>query len=290
MSTSLISGNLHRLTDAQKAALLVLLGDDDLGVYQTVRAKIIDQGQMVVEWLRPHLLHNDPVIRSRVREIVRHFERHAADNRFLGFCLSHGEDFDVEKGCWLLAQTQYPDINIEAYQALLDSWAGELLERIDFGAEPQRILLEINQHVFTTLGFAGNEQNYYDPRNSYLNCVVDRRLGNPISLCLIYLALARRLKLPVAGIGMPGHFICRFQSATDEIFIDAFHKGKLLTKADCIKYLQHTGQDFNDRSLSPISPRRILQRVCSNLYHIYENLRQEEDTARFQRYIVALSK
>jgi regulator of sirC expression with transglutaminase-like and TPR domain len=290
MSAILIGKEASSLTATQKAALLTLLTDDDPAIYRAVRDRIIGFGRNSIDWVRSQRLANDPVLRRRVGEIIQYFDRQDADTRFLAFCVSHGEDFDVEKGCWLLAQTEYSEMNIEAYQALMDSWAKDLMGEIDFGAPPQEILLAINQFIFSRLGFVGNEQSYYDPRNSYLNCVVDRRLGNPISLCLIYLGLARRLALPIAGIGMPGHFICRFQSARDEIYIDAFHKGKLLSKAQCIKYLQQTGQEFNERSLWPISPRRILQRVCSNLYHIYENQGPSENTARFQRYIVALSK
>ena len=106
--------------------------------------------------------------------------------------------------------------------------------RIDFNETHKEILTTINNYLFDELGFSGDEENYYDPQNSYLNRVVDRRKGNPINLSLLYLLLARRLKLPVAGIGLPGHFICRYQSTSDEIYIDAFHDGKFLTKADCI--------------------------------------------------------
>jgi regulator of sirC expression with transglutaminase-like and TPR domain len=120
--------------------------------------------------------------------------------------------------------------------------------------------------------------------------VVDHRTGNPISLCLVYLFLARRLKLPIVGIGMPGHFLCRFQSTTEEIFIDAFNKGKLLTKADCVKYLLHTRDGFKESYLAPVTGRRVLLRICSNLHQIYTQLNLGEESSRFQRYIVALAK
>ena len=99
------------------------------------------------------------------------------------------------------------------------------------------LLLIINHYLFDELGFTGNEENYYDPENSYLNRVMDQRTGNPINLCLLYMLLARRLRLPVAGIGLPGHFICRYQSTAAEIYLDPFNRGKFLTKADCVQYL-----------------------------------------------------
>ncbi len=278
------------LTDSQRVALVTLLADDDPGVYQTIRQKLLAQGVQAKDWLKDYSLHDDPVVRRRTKEIIQHFDKQAADNRFLAFCISHGEHFSVEQACWLLAQTEYPEINIAGYQAVLDDIAGELMVRIDFGAEPVAILAEINRYLFKDLGFKGNDQDYYDPKNSYLNQVLNRKLGNPISLCLIYLFIARRLRLPVAGIGMPGHFICRFQSSIEEVFIDAFNGGRFWTKAECVKHLIMSGHSYNDRLLDPVSARRILIRICSNLHQIYVNLEKHEDSARFQRYIVALTR
>jgi len=278
------------LSEGQKAALLKLLTDDDIAVYHTIRGKILSYGQAAREWLRPHVLSSDPILRRRASELVQFLARQEADNRFLAFCLSQGEELDVEEGTWLLSQTQYPDINVAAYQALFDSYTGDLRERIDFGGTPESVLATINQYLFSELGFVGNETNYYDPDNSYLNRVVDRRTGNPISLCLVYLFVARRLRLPIVGIGMPGHFLIRFQSSTGEVFIDAFNRGKLLTKADCVKYLLHTSHGFQEGYLSPVSPRRVLLRMCSNLHQIYVQLELAEEISRLQRYIVALAK
>src|SRR6185295_14977648 len=154
-----------------------------------------------------------------------------------------------------------PDINVEAYSALLDSFGAELKQRIETAARTQSILTRINEYVFGELRFKGNEQDLHDPENSYLNRVVDRRTGNPINLCLIYLMLARRLRLPVTGIGLPGHFVCRFQSSSEEYYIDVFNKGKLWTKADCIQYLLQGHYNVQDDYLSPISPRRMLMRI-----------------------------
>ena len=278
------------LSESQKNALFTLLADEDPAVYRVIREKFLSYGQLASTWMQPHVLSSDPILRRRSQEIIDHLARQSADNRFLAFCISHGEDLDVEQGAWLLAQTRHPDINVTAYQALLDSYAGDLREKIDFGSPTLQILATINEYLFRELAFHGNEHNYYDLENSYMNRVVDRRTGNPISLSMIYYFVSRRLRLPVTGIGMPGHFICRFQSTTDEIYIDAFNGGKLLTKADCVKYLLQTSHGFQEGFLSPATPRRILLRMCSNLHQIYLHHKQPDETARLQRYIVALAK
>jgi regulator of sirC expression with transglutaminase-like and TPR domain len=229
-------------------------------------------------------------LRRRAQEIIQHLARQTADDRFLSFCLTEGNDLNLEQGVWLLAQTQYPDINVEAYQALFDSYAGELLERVDLRAEAEQLLAAFNEYIFDVLRFKGNEQNYYDPENNYLNRVVDRRTGNPINLCLVYMLLARRLRLPVSGISMPGHFICRFQSSAEEYYIDVFHRGKLWTKANCIQYLQFRNYNVQDEYLAPVSSRRMLLRICGNLHQIYQHLDLAEETLRLQRYLIALAK
>ena len=278
------------LSDSQKAALISLLSDEDPAVYQAVRDKILSCGQSVIEWLRPHTLSSDPALRRRAQEIIQHLARQTADDRFLTFCLTEANDLNLEQGAWLLAQTQYPDINAEAYQALFDNYAGELRERIDLRADADQILAAFNEYVFDVLGFKGNEENYYDPENSYLNRVVDRRTGNPVNLCLVYLLLARRLRLPVAGIGLPGHFICRFQSSSEEYYIDVFNRGKLWTKANCIQYLLYRNYELQADHLAPVSPRQMLLRICANLHQIYQHLEMAEESTRLQRYLIALAK
>lgn len=278
------------LRESQKAALINLLADEDPGVHQAVREKIISIGPITRKWLQPHALSSDPILRRRTVELIRHFDRQTADNDFVSFLLSHGEDFDLEEAAWLLARTQYPDINIEAYQALLDSFVAELLQRVALYKKANQVLGQISDYLFNELSFAGNEQNYYDPENSYLNRVLDRRTGNPISLCLLYILISRRLGLPVVGVGLPGHFVCRFQSTSDEIYIDAFNHGRQLTKADCIHHLVRGNFDLTDEYLSPVTPRRMFQRICRNLHQIYLQLEMSDESTRLQRYLVALGK
>jgi len=278
------------LSGSQKAALLNLLADEDAVVYRRIREKILSCGPTATDWLRPHTLSRDPALRRRVQEIVLCLDRQTADDDFLGFCLKHGQEFDLEEAAWLLSLTQYPDINVAGYNALLDSYAEDLRQDLEPGGNPNQVLASLNEYLFDGLGFVGNEQDYYDPDNSYLNRVLDRRTGNPVSLCLVYLLIARRLHLPVAGIGLPGHFICRYQSSSAEFYIDAFNRGRLLSKADCIQYLVQGNYIVRDEYLAPVTPRRVLLRICGNLHQIYLHLGQSDTATRLQRYLVALAR
>ena len=290
MSPASSSLSAKEVSQGERLALVSLLTDDDPAIYRTVREKILSYGPPAAEWLRPHTMSDDPALRRRAQQIVLHFDRQASDDHFIAFCIRHGEEFDLEQGAWLFAKTQYPLINVEAYQAVLEGYASELRDRIGSTAEPKEIITILNQYLFSELGFAGNEADYYDPENSYLNRVIDRRTGNPINLCLVYILLARRLRLPVAGIGLPGHFICRYQSTAAEVYLDPFNRGKFLTKADCVQYLANANFSLRDDYLAPVSPRRLLLRICSNLHQIYLRLEQSGETMRLQRYLVALGR
>lgn len=290
MNEVVVSAPPEELSASRKSALLKLLADEDVAIFQSIREKILSYGPAAAEWLRPHLLSRDPVLRRRAQAIVRAFDRQLADNRFLAFCLKGGEELDLEQGAWLLAQTQFPDINEEAYRALLDAFADNARDRIQAVTEPRQVLTAINHYLFEELGFTGNEEDYYQPDNSYLSRVLDRRTGNPISLCLVYLLIGRRLQLPLAGIGLPGHFICRYQSSAAEYFIDCFNRGKLLTKTDCVQYLLQGNYSVRTDYLAPVSPRRMMLRICGNLHQIYLRLEQSEPATRVQRYLVALGK
>lgn len=290
MNSASTTLSAKELSQGERLALISLLADEDPAIYRTVREKILSFGPPAAEWLRPHIMSDDPAMRRRARHIVLHFERQASDDHFLAFCIRHGEEFDLEQGAWLFSKTQYPLINVEAYQAVLEGYANELRGRLASTAEPKEVLTILNQYLFSELGFAGNEEDYYDPENSYFNRVMDRRTGNPINLCLLYILLARRLRLPVAGIGLPGHFICRYQSTAAEFYFDPFNRGKLLTKADCVQYLANANFSLRDDYLAPVSTRRLLLRICSNLHQIYQRLEQAVEAMRLQRYLVALAR
>ena len=290
MQTGLSSQRSVALSESQRNALISLLADDDASVYRTIRHQILSYGRAAAEWLRPHLLSTDPVLRRRALEIVSHFARQNNDEAFLAFCLTNGEELDLEQGTGLLARTQYPDVNFQAYQALYDHWADALRERVDPSSGAEQILQTINHYLFKDLGFHGNDRYGDDPRNCYLNHVVDQRSGNPISLSAIYLFVGRRLHLPLTGIGLPGHFICRYQSPTQEIYVDCFRGGNFWTKAACIRFLIQTNHTLQEGHLAPVSSRRILLRMCANLHQTYSSLEMREEANRVQRYLVALAK
>jgi len=281
---------LDTLSHGQRAALARLLADDDPEIFRHIHDAVVAQGSAARSWLEQYRLSDDPRTRRRMQAILTQLNADEADNAFLSFCLTQGERLDIEQGLFLLARTLYPDINPEGYRALLDGYAEEILYRVADLKAPQRTLGTINRLLFIQLGFRGNASDYYDPDNSYLNRVLDRRTGNPITLSAVYLCVCRRLGLPVVGIGLPGHFICRFQDAEHEIYVDPFNGGRFMTRTDCVHHLIRGNHNLTDDYLCPISPKRMLFRSVNNLHQIYQQRDNVRLSLRMRGYLLALAK
>ncbi|BAU10605.1 hypothetical protein LEP3755_10900 [Leptolyngbya sp. NIES-3755] len=198
-----------------------------------------------------------------------------ARQRFYQEVRQDDENIDLEKAALYIAQEEYPNLDIEQYLNTIDKMAAEIQMRLPEEAYPLRIVQTINQYLYKEQGFYGNSEDYYDPQNSFLNDVIDRKTGIPISLALLYLAIAKRIDFPMVGIGMPGHFLIR-PAVNDEmdIFVDAYHDGEILFPQDCQERLnQLAGQpvEMRPQFLEAVTPKQFLARMLTNLKAIYLN-------------------
>ncbi len=189
---------------------------------------------------------------------------------------------EVVQGALLIAQGEYPDLDCSAYHRRLDEMGGEAA-RVCAGGEVGERLGELSRLFAERWGFHGNREDYYDPRNSFLNDVLDRRTGIPITLAVVYIEVGRRAGLELVGVGMPGHFLVGCAERQD-LYVDAFSEGALVTRADCAARLRelHPGAVFRPEFLEPVGPRQILTRMLNNLVEIY--LR----TGRFLKALTAV--
>ena len=218
------------LRDPERKALAKLLADDDPRVLQLLEEKLADMGDEAIAALEFVERDGEPSAQQNARQMLRSIREHNAWEAFGRFCAADGDHFDLETASWLLAKTRYPELDQLPYRARLDQMARELRERLT-GRETPRGTIEVcNRYLFNTLGFSGNKQDYYDADNSYLNRVLDRRLGIPISLSVLYMLLGRRLNLPLIGVNVPAHFLLKWHSADAQFFIDTFHEGRFWMK------------------------------------------------------------
>lgn len=196
----------------------------------------------------------------------------------------------LAKAALYIAAEAYPELDPGEYLQQLDRMAEEIETQLPKGRYPLRVIQTINDYLYGKLGFRGNTEDYYDPRNSFLNEVLNRRTGIPITLALVYLELAQRLEFPMVGIGMPGHFLIRPDFEDGGIFVDAFHQGEVLFPEDCAKRLSEIyGQpvDLQPEFLAPVTPRQFLARMLTNLKMIYlYNHQIEQALAAIERILL----
>ena len=175
-----------------------------------------------------------------------------------------------------MAAIEQPGLEAAPYLQALGRIAAELATRLGGAPDGRKFLRVANHYLFEELGFRGNEADYYDPRNSCLDAVLDRRLGIPITLSVVYMEVARRLGQPVSGIGLPGHFIVQYDDGRYSTFIDPFHGGKPLTAEECRALAREVGVDIaaEPATLQPVTNRYILVRMLNNLRSAYFRSKQ----------------
>jgi len=187
------------------------------------------------------------------------------------------EEIDLAHAALCIAQGHTPTLDPQVYLDRLEAWAQELSQRLPAERYPLKVLKVLNDYIYEQLGFRGNIHDYYDPCNSFFDQVIDRRLGIPITLSLLYLELAKRIGFPLQGIGMPGHFLMRPCVDEMDVYVDAFHRGELLFAQDCQERLANIyGQPvvLQPEHLSPVSNSQFLARLLNNLKAIYINRRE----------------
>lgn len=194
-------------------------------------------------------------------------------------------ELDLAEAALLIAAEEYADLRPSMYLNRIVRMGSELRQRIRGEIEPSRVVEITNIYFFEEQHFKGNREEYYDPRNSFLNEVMDRRVGIPITLAVLYMAVGEKAGLPVRGVGMPGHFLVKYAPArrsppasaggksgsAGEIFIDAFN-GRTLSREECAKMLDEMFDgtvNLRPAMLEPSTKRQILARILNNLKSLY---------------------
>jgi regulator of sirC expression with transglutaminase-like and TPR domain len=201
-----------------------------------------------------------------------------ARSRFAAHITAPEQDVDLALAALLVAAEEYPQLEPELYLRRLDLLAERVRDRLADETAPLVVLHEMNRVLFEDEGFRGNAEAYYDPRNSFLNDVLDRRLGIPLTLSIVYLEVGWRLGVPLTGVNFPGHFLVRYEGAALQLLVDPFQKGEVR--------FQDQAQELLDRvyggevRLQPQYLRRagkkdIIIRLLANLKGVYLNVRDD---------------
>lgn len=187
------------------------------------------------------------------------------------------EQVDLGRAALVLARIAYPDLDLDRELGRLDLLAKQAASSVRSQPDAVARVSALRSFLAGDCGFQGNEQDYYDPKNSFLNCVVESRTGIPITLSVVYIEIGRRLGLPLRGVGLPGHFLVKYEDPFHSLFLDPFHSGRTLTRADCRELVERMYEghvEFHDHFLAPVDKKYIVQRMLNNLRGIYLQERQ----------------
>ena len=181
------------------------------------------------------------------------------------------DQIDLARAALLIAAPEHPDLRVDEHVARLSALA-RAAEPARRAADALGRLHRLREFLFEELGFAGDRDDYFDPRNSHLNEVLDRRLGIPITLSLVLIEVGRRLDLEMEGIGLPGHFITGARVAGEQVLLDPFNRGALLTVESCRELVSRAlGRPvrLTPEHFAPVTSRQFLTRMLANLKGVY---------------------
>lgn len=183
---------------------------------------------------------------------------------------SDGE-IELAEGALAISAAENPQLDPEPWLRRLDTWAEELRPRLDGVSCDLERVQTLCRFLYDDKGLRGNQECYYDPRNSFLDQVLERRLGIPITLAVVLIEVGRRVDVPLVGVGFPGHFLVR-HACHLHLLLDPFDDGNLLTHGDCAEILQRLTRNripFSPNLLQAVTPRQVLLRILNNLCGIY---------------------
>ena len=201
------------------------------------------------------------------------------------------DQIDLARAALLIASTEYPGLDVDHQLGVLDALAAGAAYRLGGDREPMSSVNALSEYLFDEVGFRGNEEDYYDPKNSFLNEVLDRRLGIPITLSLVCIEVGKRVGIPLVGVGLPGHFIVMHRDEQD-LFIDPFYRGIMLSQEECaerIKQIAGANTPWDSRYLEPVSTREFISRLLRNLKAMYLHSQDRGRAVEMMNGLLALN-
>jgi regulator of sirC expression with transglutaminase-like and TPR domain len=182
------------------------------------------------------------------------------------------EGVDLARAALEIAKDDYPDLDVAGYLRRIDQIAVTVVERLGKQTTVYHSIAALNSVIFQEHGFHGNRDNYYDPKNSFLNEVIERRTGIPITLSVLYMEVAQRIGLPLHGVSFPGHFLVKYFDERERIVIDPFNGGEVKSTESLGKLLKDLYGDevaLVRDFLEPVTKKQIIRRMLNNLKMIY---------------------
>ncbi|WP_438480890.1 transglutaminase-like domain-containing protein [Oleiharenicola lentus] len=270
-------------TVSQRAAFEQLLDDPSPKVRQALIAEFTRSSLESVDFLRELSAKQDHPLAPHAAHYLRDLSFADPVSEFRDFIRSL--NYELETGAILLSRTVNPNLDVGACCTQLDALAARCRELIAEPASAREKCRVINRVLFHEHGLRGNTEHYADPLNSYIDQVLKRRKGIPISLSIIYILVAERIGLQLEAIALPGHFMVGCFEESVPFFIDTFNAGVFLTAEETFDFVKQVSGSASITDLAPTAVREVLTRCCRNLANHYSAARQSDQAALFAGFV-----
>ncbi len=276
------------MQESELKALVSLLDDDDKQVSSHVEEKILSIGKKIIPFLEKEWENTfNPVLQQRIEDLIHTLQYDLVKERLKNWYTS--KEQDLLTGMWIIATYQYPDIELEKLkqeleQIYYDTW-------LEFRPDlyPFDQVKVINSVLFNKLKFGANSKNFHSPGNSMINVVLEMHKGNPITLCVIYMMVAQKLKLPVYGVNLPNLFILTYKDDNNQFYINAFNRGLIFSKKDIENYITELHLVPQSSFFEPCNNLEIIRRALRNLIMSFEKMGEHTKADEVKVLLVEIS-
>ncbi|HWA32549.1 MAG TPA: transglutaminase-like domain-containing protein [Cyclobacteriaceae bacterium] len=277
------------MQETEIKALISLLDDDDKQVVSHVEEKIISLGKDVIPYLEKEWETSfSPALQSRIEDIIHILQYDLLKSRLLEWYKS--PEKDLLTAMWLIATYQYPDLEIEKLRQELEQIYYETWLEFRPDLYPIDQIKVVNSVLFNKLKFGANTKNFHSPGNSLINVVLETRKGNPITLCVIYMLVAQKLKLPVQGVNLPNLFILTYKDTqNNQFYINAFNRGLIFSRQDIENYINELHLVPQDSFFEPCETIEIVRRALRNLIMSFEKMGEHAKAEEVKLLLVEIS-
>ncbi len=268
-------------------ALVSLLDDDDAEVTTLVENKIRSMGKGIIPFLETEWEESfSPIAQRRIEELIHELQLSGMAERLLHW--KNGGSLDLLEGMSIIATYQYPDLNFQKLRDEIDQFRYDVWEQFGSQMSPVDQVKALNGVFYSVLGFGANTKNFHSASNSMINIVMESRRGNPITLCVIYMLIARKLQMPVYGVNLPNLFVLTYKRDTTQFYINVFNRGIIFSKTDIDHYIAQLNLSPKDSFYQPCTHLEIVQRVLRNLIVSYEKAGEPEKIREVERLLMAM--
>ena len=270
-------------------ALISLLDDEDQEITQHVEDRIRSLGGTLIPYLESEWEQSfNPILQKRIEDLIHDLQFSSLRERLIAW--KEGGAMDLLEGMWLVATYQYPDLSIEKLRRDLEQIYYEVWLEFRNHLHPTDQIKILNNVFFNKLKFGANTKNFHSASSSMLNIVLESRKGNPISLCVIYLLVARRLNVPVFGVNLPKLFVLTYKTEHVQFYINVFNRGLIFTRNDIDNYIAQLNLAPIQMVYQPCTHLDIVKRVLRNLMIAFEKTGDDDRVREVGLLLEAISE